>query len=89
MEVLSPQKIWVRKSHISKLQKILGPQITNCHACRTSANVTNFVSLQIHGFAICGTYLWTTHLCKFSTGINNTSGTGGKIYRVVETGGIP
>jgi hypothetical protein len=29
VKVLSPQKIWDRKSHICKLQKILGPQITN------------------------------------------------------------
>ncbi len=26
----------------------------NCHICRRSANVTNFVSPQICGFAICG-----------------------------------
>ncbi len=28
---------------------------------QTSANVTNYLSPQ---FAICGTYLWTSHLCK-------------------------
>jgi hypothetical protein len=29
VKVLSPQKIWDSKSHICKLRKILGPQITN------------------------------------------------------------
>ncbi len=29
VKVLSPQKIWDRKSHICKLRKILGLQITN------------------------------------------------------------
>ncbi len=47
----------------------------NCHICRRSANVTNFVSPQICGFA-----LWTAHLCKLAICINNTSGIGGKVY---------
>jgi hypothetical protein len=54
----------------------------NCHTCKRSANVTNFVSLQIHGFAICGTYLRTTLLFKFATVINHT-------ISVVDTGGVP
>jgi hypothetical protein len=33
-----------------------------CFICGRSANLTNFFSLQICGFEICGTYLWTAHL---------------------------
>jgi hypothetical protein len=38
---------------------------------------------------ICGTYFRIAHLCKFATGINNTSGTGGKFNAgVIDTGGV-
>jgi hypothetical protein len=56
------KKIWIRKSEIYKLQicksqKRLGPQIAN------QQGATNYLSPQIFGFAICGTYLRTAHLC--------------------------
>ncbi len=35
-----------------------------CHICRRSANLTNYLSPQICVFAICRTYLQTTHLWK-------------------------
>jgi hypothetical protein len=34
----------------------------NCHICRSSANLTNYLGPQICGFAICGFYLRTVHL---------------------------
>jgi hypothetical protein len=37
---------------------------THCHTCGSSANITSSESLQICGFAICGTYLRTAHYPK-------------------------
>ncbi len=61
-------KNWVRKLQIRKSQKTLGPQIANppiaTLAEGPSAHITNLVSQQICGFAICGTYLRTIHFCE-------------------------
>jgi hypothetical protein len=65
-EVLSPSK--KLGLQIDNLQKNIGSanrKSTNCHTCGRSANITNFVSPQICGSAICGTYLRTAHLCDF------------------------
>ncbi len=51
-EVLSPRKIIGPQMANPQIQKIYGPQIAN------PQNAINFC-----GFAICGTYLQTAHLC--------------------------
>ncbi len=35
----------------------------NCHICAKFTYLTNFLSPKIEGFAICGTFLRTAHLC--------------------------
>ncbi len=66
-------------------KKILVPQITNLPHFRNVRKHYKFCKSATS--QIC--YLRTTHLCKFSSGINNTSGTGGKIYGVIDIDGIP
>ncbi len=51
-KVLGPQKIWVRKSQKYRVRK---SQICKLpHLQKFRKNLTNFVSPQIRGFAICG-----------------------------------
>jgi hypothetical protein len=61
-----------RKVCICGLAEVLGPLATKeigsanrkhekCHNCGKSANITNYFSPQICGFAISGTYLRTAH----------------------------
>ncbi len=52
----------LRKLKVRKSQKRLGPQ-SLIRICGMSANLTNYVSQQNCGFAICGTYLRTGHIC--------------------------
>ncbi len=50
-------------------QKIIGSpnhKSAKCHICGGSANLKS-LSAQIFGFAICGTYLRTAHLCLYYT----------------------
>jgi hypothetical protein len=51
-KVLSPQKNLGLQN--GKNIGYANRKSANCHICRRSANVTNFVSPQICGFAICG-----------------------------------
>jgi hypothetical protein len=50
----------LRKFYVRKLQKNRKSKIRKVVNLR---NLTNYVSPQICGFAICGTYLRTAHLC--------------------------
>jgi hypothetical protein len=67
------QKIWDRKSHICKLQKILGPQITNRQIGTLAEGPHCKFANLLFAKLICGTYLLTTLLSKFATGINHNS----------------
>ncbi len=78
----------------------LQSQICKCNTCRKFANITNFVSPPICGFAIWGTYLRTANLqiFKFATGVVDTCvkfatgvvDTDGKFpIGVVDTSGVP
>ncbi len=53
----------------------MGPQMQTpkYHSCERSTNLTNCLSPQICGFAICRTYLRTAHLCSIPLDIRNTS----------------
>jgi hypothetical protein len=39
-----------------------------CHSCGRFANLTDYFSMQICGFAVCRTYLRTGHLCPTNYG---------------------
>ncbi len=70
------EKIWYLR--ICGLAEVLNPQIwikigpaycksAKCHICVRFANLTNYLSPKICGYAICGIYLRTTHLCMYIT----------------------
>ncbi len=65
-EVFSPQKNWVLKSQIRKSQKYWDckSQIRKLPHVQKVRNYKNFVSPQMCGLAIYGTYLRTAHLCR-------------------------
>jgi hypothetical protein len=49
-----------------QITKKIGPtnrKLAKCHIFERSVNFTNYVRPPIWGFAICGTYMRTAHLC--------------------------
>ncbi len=67
------QTIWDRKSHICKLWKILGPQITNPQITTLAEGPHCKFGNLLFAKLICETYLRTILLSKFATGINHNS----------------
>ncbi len=53
-------------------KKALVRKSGNCHICGKSANRTYYTSPQGCGFAICGIYLRTAHLCLFHITYDDT-----------------
>jgi hypothetical protein len=62
----SSPKNCIRKRKSQKKTRPADRKSAKWHICGTSANLTNLVSPQVWGFAVCETYLRTTNLYKMA-----------------------
>jgi hypothetical protein len=51
---------------ITKRNRSANRKSAKCHISEWSANLTNYLSLQICGFAICEMYLRSAHHCTYT-----------------------